>query len=268
MFVPEDNGKTFSLRVPKFIIYSLITFIVIFCFGLGVLIFKAGEIAAKLQLVYSLRVENKKINEENAQLRLISQKVAHLEELANYLENLAVPAQIKNYKVDRSVEDSLKNLLEKKTQNVDNILKSSSAINNQDTVIQDVAAIPNIPPVEGWITRGLSESNSSNLSHTGLDYAASAGSPIKATAPGIVEDVKKDVNFGLVVTIKHGNGFVTRYGHCSQILVSVRDRVKRGQTIALVGNTGRSSAPHLHYELLKDEKIVDPRSYFISHQEY
>jgi len=68
------------------------------------------------------------------------------------------------------------------------------------------------------------------------------------------------------VTIRHDFGFVTRYAHCSQVLVSVRDRVNRGQTIALVGNTGRSTAPHLHYEVLKDGKHVDPADYIGGHK--
>jgi murein DD-endopeptidase MepM/ murein hydrolase activator NlpD len=69
-----------------------------------------------------------------------------------------------------------------------------------------------------------------------------------------------------MVTIKHGYGFMTRYGHCLQVLVNKGDHVERGQTIALVGNTGRSSAPHLHYEIIKEGKNVDPQEYIIRMQ--
>jgi murein DD-endopeptidase MepM/ murein hydrolase activator NlpD len=83
---------------------------------------------------------------------------------------------------------------------------------------------------------------------------------------GTVEDVRKDKYFGLMVELRHENGFVTRYGHCSQVLVSAGDRINRGQTIALVGNTGRSTAPHLHYEVMKYGKYVDPMGYVGVHK--
>ena len=82
----------------------------------------------------------------------------------------------------------------------------------------------------------------------------------------MVEDIINDENLGLLVTIKHDHGFMTKYGHCSQVLISKHVSVKRGQTIALVGNTGRSTAPHLHYEILKDGKNIDPAKYLFVHQ--
>jgi murein DD-endopeptidase MepM/ murein hydrolase activator NlpD len=94
-----------------------------------------------------------------------------------------------------------------------------------------------------------------------VDFAAQTGTLIRATAPGIVESVVFDTYFGLLITVKHRFGFVTRYGHCSQSLVSKGDKVRRGQTVALVGNTGRSSAPHLHYEVIKNGRHVDPLKY-------
>jgi murein DD-endopeptidase MepM/ murein hydrolase activator NlpD len=100
-----------------------------------------------------------------------------------------------------------------------------------------------------------------SAAHNGIDYAATLGTLIRATAPGVVEDVSNDTYFGKTLTIKHGYGFSTRYGHCSQIIVAKGDHVERGQTIALVGNTGRSSAPHLHYEVQKDGKNLDPTKY-------
>jgi len=267
MFIPEDNRKSFTLRVHKIIIYSIIVFLCIFTIGLGLLIFKSGEIAAKLQLVYSLRQENKRLNEENQQLRTVSNKVERLEYLASYLERLAQPdsrtsrAGNKSGEQISAVPDSF--VFTEKTDTA--VLKASKmkGMTNE----QYISSIPNIAPLEGWVTRGFTTDAPGVPGHAALDMAASSGTPVKATAPGVVDDVRNDINFGLIVTVIHDNGFITRYGHCSQILVNVRDRVKRGQTIALVGNTGRSSAPHLHYELIKDGKNIDPRSYFIGHQD-
>ena len=132
-----------------------------------------------------------------------------------------------------------------------------------------LAALPNIQPVvDGWMTRGyLVEANDTEQAHNGVDYAAPQGTLIRATAPGIVESIFNDKYFGILLTIKHAYGMSTRYGHCLQILVSKGDHVERGQTVALVGNTGRSSAPHLHYEVLKDGKNVDPANYIVSTSE-
>ena len=131
----------------------------------------------------------------------------------------------------------------------------------------DNNSIPNILPVDGWVTRQFLRTNDSSPSyHQGVDFAATLGTPIKATAPGIVEDVRTDPFLGLLITVNHENGYTTKYGHCSQVLIAIHDRIKRGQMIALVGNTGRSTAPHLHYELLKDGVNIDPLKYLLTYK--
>jgi murein DD-endopeptidase MepM/ murein hydrolase activator NlpD len=102
------------------------------------------------------------------------------------------------------------------------------------------------------------EMMNSNKNHLGLDIAAAYDSRIKATGPGIVTFSGWKDDFGNLVEIDHGYGFVTRYGHCSRIIVNKGDLVERSQTIAYVGSSGRSSAPHVHFELLKDGKHTDP----------
>jgi murein DD-endopeptidase MepM/ murein hydrolase activator NlpD len=137
------------------------------------------------------------------------------------------------------------------------------------SVNEVIGSFPNISPVEGWVTRKFSPDTSDAKSgHLGVDFAAAHGTPIRATAPGVVGKIENDKYFGWMVTIYHDYGFVTRYGHCSQVLVSKHDRVHRGQTIALVGNTGRSTAPHLHYEVLKDGKHIDPLKHIIVHKDH
>jgi murein DD-endopeptidase MepM/ murein hydrolase activator NlpD len=102
--------------------------------------------------------------------------------------------------------------------------------------------------------------------HTGVDLAAATGTPIYAAEDGIVthagcgaKGCKK--SYGLYVDIDHGEGIATRYGHASKLLVSVGDHVRRGQVIALMGSTGRSSGPHLHFEVRKNGRYVNPMPY-------
>lgn len=97
--------------------------------------------------------------------------------------------------------------------------------------------------------------------HTGLDFRASTGDPIRATANGKVSTAGWAGGYGNMVEIDHGNGLATRYGHMSKILVKVGDPIKIGQVIGLVGSTGRSTGSHLHYETRIDGEAVDPQRF-------
>jgi murein DD-endopeptidase MepM/ murein hydrolase activator NlpD len=97
--------------------------------------------------------------------------------------------------------------------------------------------------------------------HPGLDFRGRAGDKIKATADAVVKKVCYDEDYGRHVILSHGNGFETLYAHMQKILVKEGEKVKRGQAIGLVGNTGRSTGPHLHYGVLHRGKYVDPLKY-------
>jgi murein DD-endopeptidase MepM/ murein hydrolase activator NlpD len=97
--------------------------------------------------------------------------------------------------------------------------------------------------------------------HEGLDFSAAHGEPIIATASGIVVAAGRAGHYGKYVKIKHGGGLETRYAHASKLLVKTGDLVSKGEVIALVGNTGRSTGPHLHYEIRLRGNSLDPRKY-------
>ncbi|MCJ8275844.1 MAG: M23 family metallopeptidase [Bdellovibrionales bacterium] len=130
-----------------------------------------------------------------------------------------------------------------------------------------LGATPSIRPVNGWVTSnfGMRRSPFSNTKrmHHGLDIAASFGTPVVAPADGIVSYVGYDGGYGKLVSIDHGYGVVTRYGHNARIFVKVGQRVKRGDKVASVGNTGRSTGPHLHYEVRVNGIPVDPKKYIL-----
>ncbi|HFD79473.1 MAG TPA: hypothetical protein ENK05_03615 [Gammaproteobacteria bacterium] len=94
--------------------------------------------------------------------------------------------------------------------------------------------------------------------HKGIDFAGKLGSDIVATAAGVVTWAGKRYGYGNLVEINHGGGYATRYGHAQKILVKVGDEVEAGQTIALMGSSGRSTGPHVHYEVLKNGRQVNP----------
>jgi len=101
--------------------------------------------------------------------------------------------------------------------------------------------------------------------HAGLDFTAETGTPVYATGDGVVEIAgSQGDGYGNKVVINHGYGYETLYGHNSKILVHAGEKVKRGQTIALVGSTGKSTGPHCHYEVWKNGVKIDPVNYFFN----
>jgi len=94
--------------------------------------------------------------------------------------------------------------------------------------------------------------------HSGVDLAAPSGSPVASPAAGVVTFANWNGGYGLLVVVDHGTGVQTRFGHLSRLLVSAGQRVDRGQLLGLVGSTGRSTGPHLHYEMRQNGRAVDP----------
>jgi murein DD-endopeptidase MepM/ murein hydrolase activator NlpD len=131
-----------------------------------------------------------------------------------------------------------------------------------------LSSTPSIRPSKGWISSGFGHRKSPFTGlrefHKGLDIANRKGSPIIATADGIVTFVGKKGFLGRVIKVDHGHGIVTRYGHLKKILKKRGEVVKRGETIALMGNTGRSTGPHLHYEVFLNGIPVNPNKYILN----
>ena len=112
--------------------------------------------------------------------------------------------------------------------------------------------------IPGYITRGVSDGRSR---HPGLDIAVPTNSYIRAASAGVVRAAGIDDVYGQYVVIDHGERLETVYGHASRLLVTAGDRVGSGDVIALTGSTGRSTAPHLHFEVRRDGRAVDPQRY-------
>jgi len=130
-----------------------------------------------------------------------------------------------------------------------------------------LALVPYRKPVIGEVefTSGFGVRNDPFLGrpamHTGLDFRAATGDPVRATANGKVVSSGWTGGYGRMVEIDHGNGLSTRYGHLSEISVKVGDLIKIGQVVGAVGSTGRSTGPHLHYETRIDGEAVDPQKF-------
>jgi murein DD-endopeptidase MepM/ murein hydrolase activator NlpD len=143
-----------------------------------------------------------------------------------------------------------------------------------------LAAIPSIQPINNKELNRLASGYGMRTHpilkvrkfHPGVDFSAPQGTHVYATGDGIVKEVKTLFGgYGKYIEIDHGFGFVTLYAHLSGFEVRKGQRIKRGELIGYVGNTGQSTAPHLHYEVRKDNKLVNPVNYFfqdLSPEEY
>ena len=129
-----------------------------------------------------------------------------------------------------------------------------------DSAQEEGPSVPHRWPLSmpSFRTRGMVSGSPSEELHPGIDLAVPEGSDVRAAGGGTVEAAGNDSSYGLFVLLRHPAGYETMYGHLSRVLVSRGDDVRAGQVIALSGNTGRSTAPHLHFEIRHNGRSIDP----------
>jgi murein DD-endopeptidase MepM/ murein hydrolase activator NlpD len=131
-----------------------------------------------------------------------------------------------------------------------------------------LSSTPSIWPTKGWLASGfgyrISPFTGLREFHKGLDISSREGTRVIAPADGIVTFTGKNGLYGNMIKIDHGHGIVTRYGHLEKILKKRGEAVKRGDVIGLMGNTGRSTGPHLHYEVFLNGLPVNPKKYILN----
>jgi murein DD-endopeptidase MepM/ murein hydrolase activator NlpD len=226
------------------------------------------------QQAMHLRIEreNERLRAENdrqrRQLNNLNQRIEAVEDNARRLTELT-GATGENKQVEGRGAggpavsfDSLPSLgaVEYKTDYLERQLKSYEELLKRRTTV------PSIWPVTGELTDGFGGrrnpfGGSSSEFHTGQDIATLWGTPVVAAAGGTVIFAGWQNGYGQIVIIDHGNGLTTRYGHLSGIDVEVGQQLARGEQLGRVGSTGRSTGPHLHYEVRINDEPLDPRQY-------
>ena len=284
------GGKDLSLSkgLVKFIFISISLFLISFTFLLYHFI---NYNVARYKL-------NQYVTENNylkKKVKALEQKTALLDStiddyyhkytaLATYAGVQPVPYELKNIGIGGQIEEpptkdlkpvvDLDEKIRKLEKFVDIQMASFQKIENKlerDNYIR--SHTPSILPCNGRFTSGFGMRRDPFTGrmhfHYGIDLAAPIGTPIYAPADGIVKRVRRTKGgYGLMLEIDHGIGITTRYGHLSMVLVRPGQKVKRGQIIARVGNTGRSTGPHLHYEVRILNKPVNPLNYIIPYQSF
>lgn len=256
IFIPPDRSKPFTFTIKRGVFYSLIVFVMIITVCILFLVVKSGSIAYHLSISEGLKAKNMMLKQENARIDSLVDKYNHIMELYSYFSRIS-----RDYELDTvSTFSDTGKYSDVNTEKEDSLEKSLyRPLKYSEFVLTDkVFTIPNIRPVEGWISNRFSVGDN----HKGVDFAAPEGTPVYSTAPGIVEEVSSESDLGKLIRIRHKSGYKTVYAHCSSIIAKEGDVVDRGQTIAFTGSSGYSSGPHLHYEIIKNRRNVNPENYF------
>lgn len=300
MIVPHTPLKGVkSVKFPKwivssFIVLNLIILSAICAFGVSYhwLNEKLDTTKTEYQALQDLKEnQEKQLNEYKANEQEIKDRINSLKDLQNKLKKIIdstnstyQPSSSVSRLASRGTNPEMSNSLSypdeiefESIQDIystvdglvedinDNIAELNEAIDAADKRMMALRAIPSVFPVSGHITSLFGTRKNPFASgyefHTGLDIANSRGTPIRAAANGVVTEAGWDSGgYGILVTINHGNGYQSLYGHNCRVAVKVGQRVERGQIIAYMGSTGRATGNHCHFEIRYNGRPINPYS--------
>lgn len=295
IFVPDVTGKFIRFSTPKVVVKgalaALAAFVVVFTVFSVTIIKKNEDLRELKELRSSTAAQKVEIQQFNQKIKMVETQLSRLEKFDRKLRvitalekqnpasadfGLGGPnagdagAEFANGvgKMNQSMIDTLNGDLGRLRQQAESqeisFFELDEFFKEQSSLLSHT---PSIWPVRGWITStfGYRRSPFTGLRemHEGLDVATQNGSPVVAPAAGVVITSGFHRGYGNMLEIDHGYGVTTRYGHNSKIMVTPGRKVNRGDVVALVGSTGRSTGPHLHYEVIVNGVPVNPYGYIL-----
>ena len=292
MIFSPDDGKTYNFTIPSFLIKTVIILNIIFLCIFGIMSFLFHKYIPQRGYISKLKKENKilkqqiadfsdKVNDLNKKIEKLNSLTTKLTIMANLNiksdndEGVGGPSfeEVKNFinlneiqdenikKIHYAI-DKLKFELAEEDKNIKELFKY---LKNKSIKL---SCTPSIMPTEGWISSPFGYRRDpftgQRRFHPGIDISNRPGTPVVAPADGIVVFTGRDGGYGNLIIINHGYGISTRYGHLKKIFVKPGQKVQRGDIIGEIGNTGRSTGPHLHYEVRIYGKPVNPMNYILN----
>ena len=292
MVVPDHNSsKVRVMNLPAFYVFLLVLLGTVW---IGLFLFFMWGYHCRVVESYeleSLKAENTRLSEDlewmggridslTSEIEFLTEQdkalriMADLPEISDETRDVGVGGAAFTY--DGFLNDSADplSLPPSMGADVDQLLREASLLKSSFEEIENTFAeqkdrldhTPTIMPTTGWFSSSFGRRRDPFTGrrqfHYGVDIANRRGTPIYAPADGKVKHYGNDKNFGRLLVIEHGYGYETRYGHLQKCLVKKGQEVKRGQKIALMGSTGRSTSSHLHYEIKLNGKHQNPFNYF------
>ena len=287
ILIPNASSGLHKVRIPLSLLYALSLLVLIAAFtalGLG---FNYARMALKTADYGQLQTENHHLKVENKNLavstRQLNFKIESLEELSDRIRDLmqsdtwnerfglldtgGIGGAIEDYPTaamiaSLNIRDNI-NLVRDRTWELEVQLRLVEQV--AERRLGKLTLTPSAWPVSGpiWSSYGQRRDPFTGQTemHRGLDIGGLYGSVVRAPANGRVVYARRKSNYGNLIVLDHGNGITTRYGHLARFAVSVGDQVRKGNLIGYIGNTGRSTGPHLHYEVRLNDRTVNPRNY-------
>jgi len=294
LIVPEDTSKVKQFKFSRAFVSFATCFIVLSLIAISLIVHEYCKLKKALPSVGALERE---VTNQRAQIQAFAKKISTLRSdmiaMQEFEKKIRVIANIERptdqdavFGMGGSMPEDLDSSVSL-TDNHDGLLREmhaqveylseASAVQKQafdqlHKYLQGqkslLASTPAIRPTTGWVSSGfgyrISPFTGLKEFHQGIDIATREGTPVIAPADGVITFVGVKGALGKTMVIDHGYGMVTRYGHLKKYLVKAGTRVKRGDKIALVGNTGRSTAPHLHYEVHLNGIPTNPAKYILN----
>lgn len=258
MFVPHSKTEPLNFKVP---FIGIFTIVILCCFGIVYISIIAVNTYEYYRMKNKLNYYSQQLTELNStitSLKKADDDFRQLFSLKNRDRILEHADVIDSGSIDLDME-SLKKQISKTIENIDEIKKYLRS--ERDIYL----STPKGFPVNGNISSpyGMREHPNTGYRdfHSGIDISTDSGTPVKATADGIVTFAGWNGGSGNLVAIEHGHGFSTFYAHNRSINVRVGQKVKRGEVISYSGSTGNSTGPHVHYEIWKNGRAVNPYEY-------
>ena len=256
MFIPHSKTEPINFKVP---FIGILTSIVLCFFGVVYIISVAVSTVEYYKMQNKLNYYSQQFSEVNTSISSLKKAETEFKRLFSLGSKEKV---LENLKVPDSGSLDIENLKKQIT----NSIESVGEIKEYLHIHRDIyLSTPKGFPVHGNISSpfGMREHPTSGAEnfHTGIDLAISLRNPVRATADGIVSFSGRNGGSGNLVVLEHGHGYTTLYAHNSSLAVKIGQKVKRGDIISYSGSTGNSTGPHVHYEIWKDGKPVNPINY-------
>jgi murein DD-endopeptidase MepM/ murein hydrolase activator NlpD len=293
LLLPNDSTTVKQFRIPRFFLYIFLLFLPFFSAYIFWVIRDYRAVKAKIPEIALLQKENEQqkiqLTYLGQRIDLINHKMGELNEFDRKLKvmtNLeesedqgpfigvggSEPTSLAyNSNMDEPVKDMVRSMHQSLDLLNEEIITGSQVKHKLFQYLEDqkvlLASTPSIWPTKGWLSSRfgyrISPFTQRKEMHKGIDISTRLKTPIVAPADGIVIKTGWNGSFGRMIAIRHGNGFITKYAHLNKILVKKGQTVKRGDEIGLVGKTGRSTGPHLHYEIHLKGVPVNPLRYIV-----
>jgi len=295
MILPDETTRVRKYRLPRMVVRGGLILTALFVVGLGYLVTDYVGVKRTVTELERLRMEArqqrqqlvtfaKSIDDIQGEMGRLRQFDMKLRVMAD-LDGVVYPEQIMGIggenpdpfnplEAELSFQDQT--MINSMSKGLDRL---HTEVSIQERSFQELveyledqksllSSTPSIWPVKGWLTSTFGYRTSPFTGrrelHKGLDIATRSNTPIIAPADGLVVFAGREGGFGNMLIVDHGYGIMTRYAHCSTLEAKLGDKIKRGDIVAKVGSTGRSTGPHLHYEVAVNGVAVNPNRYILN----